>query len=1024
MQLKELKAAQAKLEAEPAARAARRKELRNHLAGAPGRMEELKTQLAVAPPADEPPLLSAARHSETLARKQLLEAQGPLFQAELAKYDAEEASDLVRLQRDLLARNVVLTQKEYELTNEAVAKQREADAREALRQAQNEVINAHPVLKSYAETNRQLAEQAQALAERISETEEHLKTARARLEHIQKQQTQTQTKVENVGLTGAIGLMLRKQRTELPDLRRRRQNVATRQGDIDAAQLALYEFDDERSDLSTPEPIVSAIVASAGNSLTTDQRQKLQEATEQVLARKREYLDTLIRNYGSYFDSLVELDTTERQLINVTEDYQNYIDERVLWIRSARPLYADARLDETDYELLNAQTWLEVGAGIAADVRDNAIAYVLAGGIFAALLGFNLRFRRDISKQGEIALRGNCREFLPTFRTALMTFMLVVPWPALMFFMAWRLWPLAGREGLAYGLMNGLFASALSYFLLRLTREVCRPGGLGEAHFDWPVRATRQMRAGVRMLVVFGLPLIAIAAMFKGMDPEHGRDVLERSAMVLLAAMMIVFVGREFSPTTGVFKEYLSANPGGWIGRLKHLWFWSLIAAPTLLAGLSLFGYHYTARQLAGRLYITAIVVLGAVVARSMLLRLVLIARRKLAMLEARRRREELTGESPSETAAVLTGQQVVTEPPQADLKTHSDQIQRLVGTGLVAATLIGLWCVWSDVVPALGFLDRFPLWTTTVAVTEAAAGAADSAGETLVTATERVMTVTLADVGLAVIIACVTFVAARNAPGLIEISVLRRLPLDNSVRYAITTLASYAIILVGVIVGSKTIGLRWSQIQWLATALTFGLAFGLQEMFANFVAGLIILFERPVRVGDVVTVDDTTGVVSRIRIRATTITNWDRKEYIVPNKEFITGKLLNWTLSDQINRIVINIGVAYGSNTKLAHELLLKCANEHPLILDTPPSIAAFEGFGDNSLNFCLRTFLPSMENRLPVIHELHMAIDQAFREAGIEISFPQRDLHIRSLPPQWDAMLQNQDEPPQPDAEHRDAA
>ena len=181
-------------------------------------------------------------------------------------------------------------------------------------------------------------------------------------------------------------------------------------------------------------------------------------------------------------------------------------------------------------------------------------------------------------------------------------------------------------------------------------------------------------------------------------------------------------------------------------------------------------------------------------------------------------------------------------------------------------------------------------------------------------------MTVTLADVGLAAIIACVTFVAARNAPGLIEISILRRLPLDNSVRYAITTLASYAIVLVGVIVGCNTIGLRWSQIQWLATALTFGLAFGLQEMFANFVAGLIILFERPVRVGDIVTVDDTTGIVSRIRIRATTITNWDRKEYIVPNKEFITGKLLNWTLSDQVNRIVINVGIAYGSNTKRAH--------------------------------------------------------------------------------------------------------
>ena len=121
----------------------------------------------------------------------------------------------------------------------------------------------------------------------------------------------------------------------------------------------------------------------------------------------------------------------------------------------------------------------------------------------------------------------------------------------------------------------------------------------------------------------------------------------------------------------------------------------------------------------------------------------------------------------------------------------------------------------------------------------------------------------------------------------------------------------------VGVVMACATIGLRWSQIQWLATALTFGLAFGLQEIFANFVAGLIILFERPIRVGDVVTVADVTGVVSRMRICATTITDWDRRELIVPNKEFITGRLLNWTLSDKVNRIEIEVGIAYGSDTE-----------------------------------------------------------------------------------------------------------
>ncbi len=152
-------------------------------------------------------------------------------------------------------------------------------------------------------------------------------------------------------------------------------------------------------------------------------------------------------------------------------------------------------------------------------------------------------------------------------------------------------------------------------------------------------------------------------------------------------------------------------------------------------------------------------------------------------------------------------------------------------------------------------------------------------------------------------------------------------------------------------------------------------------------------------RVGDVVTVADVTGVISRIRMRATTIINWDRKEFIVPNKEFITGRLLNWTLSDQVNRVIVNVGIAYGSDTELATATLLQVAREHPLVLDDPEPRVTFEEFGGSSLNFVLRCYLPDLEDRLAVIHDLHMSIDRKFREAGIEIAFPQQDIHIRSI-------------------------
>jgi len=177
-------------------------------------------------------------------------------------------------------------------------------------------------------------------------------------------------------------------------------------------------------------------------------------------------------------------------------------------------------------------------------------------------------------------------------------------------------------------------------------------------------------------------------------------------------------------------------------------------------------------------------------------------------------------------------------------------------------------------------------------------------------------------------------------------------------------------------------------------------ICFGLQEIFANFVSGLIILFERPIRVGDTVTIDDVSGTVTRIRIRATWITAFDRKELVVPNKEFVTSRLINWSLSDPVLRVDIPVGIAYGSDTQKALEVLLDVARRNEHVLQEPRPNALFLGFGDSSLNFELRAFSPDIEHLLLIRHQLHMAIDAAFREAGIEIAFPQRDIHIRSVP------------------------
>ncbi len=174
------------------------------------------------------------------------------------------------------------------------------------------------------------------------------------------------------------------------------------------------------------------------------------------------------------------------------------------------------------------------------------------------------------------------------------------------------------------------------------------------------------------------------------------------------------------------------------------------------------------------------------------------------------------------------------------------------------------------------------------------------------------------------------------------------------------------------------------------------GIGFGLQEIVANFISGLIILFERPIRIGDRVTVGNTDGVVTRIRIRATTIRGDDRKELLVPNKEFITGRLLNWSLSDQVTRVMVTVGVAYGTDVEQAHALMREAAHEHAHVLDDP-----FEGFGDNSLTLILRAFIDSPDHRLATVTHLHKAIYAKFEQAGISIAFPQRDLHLDTREP-----------------------
>jgi potassium efflux system protein len=286
---------------------------------------------------------------------------------------------------------------------------------------------------------------------------------------------------------------------------------------------------------------------------------------------------------------------------------------------------------------------------------------------------------------------------------------------------------------------------------------------------------------------------------------------------------------------------------------------------------------------------------------------------------------------------------------------------------------------------PALAYLNKITLWHHSVVVN----------GET------RQIPLTLSDALLALLIAVGTFLAARRFPALLEIVLLQLFHLSPGGRYTVITLARYFIAGAGALLVVSMLGGSWGQVQWLIAALGVGIGFGLQEIVANFISGLIILFERPIRVGDYVSVGDTDGHVTRIQIRATTILTRDRKELLVPNKEFITGRLLNWSLSDQVTRVVIPVGVAYGCDVDRAMELITEAARENPHVLPEPAPFTGFEGFGDNALTLNLRCFIDSIDYRLSTISELHQAINRKLNATGIVIAYPQRDVHIDTTRP-----------------------
>jgi small-conductance mechanosensitive channel len=264
-----------------------------------------------------------------------------------------------------------------------------------------------------------------------------------------------------------------------------------------------------------------------------------------------------------------------------------------------------------------------------------------------------------------------------------------------------------------------------------------------------------------------------------------------------------------------------------------------------------------------------------------------------------------------------------------------------------------------------------------------------------------------------AVLVLMLMLTTVRWIRGQLESRWLLRTRMERGAREAVATSFGYAGIAAVIMLSLSMAGIDFSNLAIIAGALSVGIGFGLQNVVNNFISGLIMLFERPVKTGDWIVVGTTEGYVRRISIRTTTIETFDRSEVIVPNSELISNQVTNWMHNNNYGRFKVPVGVAYGSDTEKVREVLLQVAKDHPKVVRGFPSWpdpwVLFIGFGDSSLNFELRGIVYNVDTRLSVISDLNFAIDKAFREHGIEIPFPQRVVHMAK-----DA--EPEDKPPNP--------
>ena len=944
-------------------------------------IDEQLAQIAVGGSVDE---VTAAQRNLLRAKRQTIQKQLSASRAETALGDA--TGELISARRELANRNFEYVQQRVRALQEELNQKRRYEAEQAAQEARaamEKAASLHPLIRGIAEENRRLADLRtgpEGLTAKIERAEDEVSAMWAQLLPLRTDFESIKDKVAVVGSNPVIGQLLRKELEGLPKIAAMRQKIREGKAAISDAQLQLIEMRERQKSLDRIDRIVQEMIRSAQPPINPEQIPLVRTMASDLLQKQRQYVDQLLSDYNTYANRLVDLDKMTHRMVDSVQEYADYIQQRVLWISSGPAIYsqdADSFVRAMAW-MLDGSNWARAAARIWSGAREHVVLACAVALVICGLFLSRRRLKRRLSEIGASVYHSS-PGFVTTLRAAILTLLLVSAGPAIVYLLAESLRQSDMTE-FGVALSAALLALAATYLNLDLLIQFCRPMGMLEAHFRWNAQAVVRLRRRLISLATVLLPLVFIVVLCEAQSSEGYKESIGRTCFIVICLALTWAAHGILRPGGEVFQA-VGQSEQGWLYRGWRLWHFIALAVPLSLAALAAVGFYYTALRLGWQVVQSIWLTLSLLILNGLAWRWLTDAHGQFLLRRMQGGDDSIRAESRQETTTDIPGVplDILGQRGSAfEMRKQARQFQRYL---LVAALLIGLWLIWSALLPALG-AGRLTLWTYTTSQTVPGKDGAPA------TTMQVPAPVTLLDLIAAIMVVALLVPTVANVSGLMQILLLRHFRFTAGGVYAMTTIVRYILTIAALVAAFGLVGVSWSSVQWLAAAITVGLGFGLQEIFGNFVSGIILLLERPIRVGDIVTVNNIDGIVSRIRIRATTIVDFSHRELIVPNKAFITGQVMNWTLSDSVTRLAIPVGVAIGADLKQAIALMEQAAADCPHVLESPPPVALATGMTNNVYTLELRVFTPSLEAYRRARTDLLQRVDEAFRQNGIKMA------------------------------------